>query len=229
MRLAVAAVCVCCLATEFVIVTLSKFHYTVDILASLLLVSLFWDSRTVDGIAGQRGIRIFCHAMHSLMLKMIGLPTQARDKHSNIGTALKKEARLRFSYQGDWVEGYRWGSAGWPHLLGWSWLRLCGAKNAFFVRHFFSITAIILPRQARDKHKETLGNMAFSAGVRVSDERQKEEGGVYPWRCRSLLDERALRGAGLLGPAALTGGGASGGGSAGSRGSELHLQLAAPP
>ena len=71
--------------------------------------------------------------------------------------------------------------------------------------------------------------MAFSAGVRVSDERQKEAGGVYPWRCRSLLDERALRGAGLLGPAALTGGGASGGGSAGSRGSELHLQLAAPP
>ena len=51
-RLAIAAVCGCCLATEFVLVTLSKFHYTVDTLASLLLVALFWDSRTVDGIAG---------------------------------------------------------------------------------------------------------------------------------------------------------------------------------
>ena len=48
----VAAVCLCCLATEFVLVTLSKFHYTVDLLASLLLVALFWDSRAADSIAG---------------------------------------------------------------------------------------------------------------------------------------------------------------------------------
>jgi hypothetical protein len=78
----VAVVCVGCLATEFVLVTLSKFHYTVDILASLLLVALFWDSGTIDGIAG------------------------------------------------DWVEGYRWGGKSWGHLVGWSWLRLCGVRRS---------------------------------------------------------------------------------------------------
>ena len=59
------------------------------------------------------------------------------------------------------MEGYRWGSKGWPVLAGWSWLRLCG--------------------------------------IRVSEDVQGE--GVYPWRCRSLLDERALRRIGVLGPA----------------------------
>ena len=50
LRACVALICLACLATEFVLVIWSKFHYTVDLLASLLLVALFSDSRAVESL-----------------------------------------------------------------------------------------------------------------------------------------------------------------------------------
>lgn len=43
--------CIACLLTELMLVGLARFHYTVDMLAALVLVLLLYDSRTVDQIA----------------------------------------------------------------------------------------------------------------------------------------------------------------------------------
>jgi len=51
LRRAVFWMCSACLVTELFLVGLSRFHYTVDMLAAIVLVLCLYDSRTVDQIA----------------------------------------------------------------------------------------------------------------------------------------------------------------------------------
>jgi len=47
----VGAVCLCCVCVNVTIVALARFHYTVDLLAAILLVFLLFDSACVDQLA----------------------------------------------------------------------------------------------------------------------------------------------------------------------------------
>uniref|UniRef100_A0A6U6Q4T9 Sphingomyelin synthase-like domain-containing protein n=1 Tax=Zooxanthella nutricula TaxID=1333877 RepID=A0A6U6Q4T9_9DINO len=49
-KVATVALCVLCLALEVILVALARFHYTVDMVSSIVLVLLLWDSGHVERI-----------------------------------------------------------------------------------------------------------------------------------------------------------------------------------
>lgn len=50
-KVLVGIVCTVCIAMEVALVAAARFHYTVDMLAAILLVGLFFDSVWIDGLA----------------------------------------------------------------------------------------------------------------------------------------------------------------------------------
>jgi hypothetical protein len=52
-RYLIGVVLIACLVVEVVLVALSKFHYTVDMLASIVLVVILWDSIRIETMASQ--------------------------------------------------------------------------------------------------------------------------------------------------------------------------------
>jgi hypothetical protein len=97
-----------------------------------------------------------------VLLKMVILPRQARDKHRK---NLRKERRF--------LTGREGGAQGRAQDRNGS------ARKRHFLRHLY-IKIIILPRQARDKHRENSKKVPFSLRQRKEMQTQLDEAMAKP-------------------------------------------------